>query len=165
MNKLFQEIIRVDHAGEAGAVKIYEGQLSVMKNNKKLQKMLESEKKHLDFFEKEIVDRDVRPSFLMFLWNRGGYMLGKVTALMGEKAAMTCTEAVETVIEEHYKQQISCLDDADPLKTKLQEFREEEIEHQEEAINSGSKQAFAYPILFNAIKTVSKIAIKIAKKI
>ncbi|MBN9543432.1 MAG: demethoxyubiquinone hydroxylase family protein [Alphaproteobacteria bacterium] len=160
------EILRVNHAGEYGAKHIYRGQLSVLLGNSKIEHMAKQEEEHLEFFENELLKRHIRPSLLSPLWNIGGFMLGKITAKMSVEAAMLCTEAVEAAITEHYNNQIEELREIEPeLVDTIQKFRDDELEHHDEAIRSGSKTAPAYSLLYKLINTTSKIAIKIAEKI
>ncbi|MEQ9520760.1 MAG: demethoxyubiquinone hydroxylase family protein [Parvibaculum sp.] len=170
-----KEMIRVDHAGEYGAVRIYEGQLAVFKvlPHKKeitaaLRRMAAEEKEHLERFSKLVNERDVRPTALNPLWHVGGFAMGAVTALMGEKAAHACTVAVETVIDEHYQRQIDeleLLEGEDELKETIIQFREEEIAHKEEALAQGAAQAPGYPILSGAIGAICRFAIRTCEKI
>ena len=162
-------IIRVDHAGEYGAKRIYDGQLAVLgrrRNNaaKKIRHMAEQEQRHLDAFEKLVLDRRVRPTALSPVWHVAGFALGAATALMGERAAMACTVAVEEVIDEHYQRQIDALGEDEPeLKKSLEEFREQEIEHRDTARDSGGDGAPA--LLSAAIKTGSRLAIWLSTRI
>ncbi|MBN8827468.1 MAG: demethoxyubiquinone hydroxylase family protein [Sphingobacteriia bacterium] len=158
-------ILRVNHAGEFGAKRIYDGQLAVLKGHRKITHMANQELKHLEYFENEMRKREVRPSLLSPFWHIGGYLMGSVTALMGEKAAMACTEAVEDVIQEHYANQLEDLGEEEPdLADKIKQFREEELEHHNEAIASGSRETIGYSILTSVIKITSKIAIKVAER-
>jgi 3-demethoxyubiquinol 3-hydroxylase len=162
-------IIRVDHAGEYGAKRIYDGQLAVLGRRrngaaKKIRHMAEQEQRHLDAFEKLVVDRRVRPTALSPVWHVAGFALGAATALMGERAAMACTVAVEEVIDEHYQRQIDALGDDEPaLKKSLEEFRDQEIEHRDVAIDSGGRSG--PPLLGIAIKTGSRLAIWLSTRI
>ena len=162
-------IIRVDHAGEYGAKRIYDGQLAVLGGRrngaaKKIRHMAEQEQHHLDAFEKLVLDRRVRPTALSPVWHVAGFALGAATALMGERAAMACTVAVEEVIDEHYQRQIDALGDDEPaLKQSLEEFRGHEIEHRDTARGSGGDDA---PLLLSAaIKAGSKLAIWLSTRI
>lgn len=163
-----QEMIRVNHAGEYGAKRIYEGQLKFARDPElkdSLQHMLAQELVHLSYFEEEIRKRKVRPTALFPFWHIAGYALGAVTALIGPKATMACTEAVEEVIDKHYKKQIDDLSEIEqPLRDKLIQFRQEEIEHQSLAIKKGSS-SLLYSGLKFAVSNACKIAIKLAKKI
>ncbi len=171
-NKI-EEIIRVDHAGERGAIKIYEGQLlalNTLVKDDKLKKMIEEmknhEKEHLDFFNSEIKKRNIKPTKLLPLWDLMGVTLGFGTAMLGEKAAMLCTASVEEVIDEHYKNQTFKLkDDEKELKKKIEKFRADEIEHKNIAYDSGATKKGPYGLLDKIIKTSSRIAITISEKI
>ena len=171
--KILEEIIRVDHAGERGAIKIYEGQLlalSTIKEDKNLKRIIEEmkehEKEHLEYFEKEIQKRKMKPTYLLPLWDLMGVSLGFGTALLGKKAAMLCTASVEEVIENHYENQLKKLgNDEKDLKEKIKKFRQEEIDHKNEAYNKGATKDGLYSILDKIIRTSSKAAIKISEKI
>ncbi len=165
-NKI-EEIIRVNHAGEFGAKRIYQGQLSVLKDHTEIKHMLEQELNHLEYFEKEIIKRKVRPTILSPIWNIAGFALGAITARLGEKAAMACTVAVEEVIGEHYQEQLDQLKDSKSekeLRNKIAKFRDEELEHRDKGIEFDALKAPAYPILTGLIKLASKTAIKLSKK-
>jgi ubiquinone biosynthesis monooxygenase Coq7 len=168
IKQLIDQIIRVNHAGEYGAKRIYEGQLAVLKNSpvaQEIEHMKQQELQHLAYFENEIIQRRVRPSVLHPLWHIGGFLLGVVTAKMGEKAAMACTVAVEEVIDEHYAEQIGQLQDIDAgLATKISQFRQEELEHKQTAIDKDAANAPLYPLLSSTIKTGCKLAIWLAKR-
>ncbi|MFT6582409.1 MAG: demethoxyubiquinone hydroxylase family protein [Alphaproteobacteria bacterium] len=161
-------MIRVDHAGEYGAVRIYEGQLSVLKNRASapvIQHMAEQEKRHLETFETLIADRHVRPTLLQPVWRVAGFALGAATALMGEKTAMACTVAVEEVIDEHYQAQSKALGDREPaLKSVIEEFRAEELAHRETALEHGGDAAPGDPFLSTAIKAGSRAAIWLSER-
>ena len=171
-NKI-KEFIRVDHAGERGAIKIYEGQLlalNTLVKNENLKKMIEEmknhEKEHLDFFNKEIKNRNIKPTKLMPLWDLLGVGLGFGSVIMGKKAAMLCTASVEEVIDEHYKKQINQLEtDENILKEKIKKFREDELHHKEIAYEKGASKKGLYYFMDKVIKTGSKIAINISEKI
>lgn len=167
--QLIERLIRVDHAGEFGARRIYEGQLSVLKNHPEagiIRHMHEQELAHLKTFEKMLVARRVRPSALHPVWNVAGFMLGAATAMMGPKAAMACTVAVEEVIDEHYRQQQAQLgEDEAELKSTIERFRAEEVEHRDIGIQRGAEEAAAYPVLTGAIKAGSRLAIWLAERI
>ena len=162
-------IIRVDHAGEYGAKRIYDGQLAVLGRRrggaaKKIRHMAEQEQRHLDAFEKLVLDRRVRPTALSPVWHIAGFALGAATALMGERAAMACTVAVEEVIDEHYQRQIDALGEDEPaLREALEEFRGQEIEHRDTARGSGGDGA--PPLLTAAIKAGSRLAIWLSTRI
>lgn len=167
--QLIERLIRVDHAGEFGARRIYEGQLAVLKDHPDagvIRHMHEQELAHLRAFEKLMVQRRVRPSALHPIWNIAGFALGAATALMGPKAAMACTVAVEEVIDEHYRQQQAQLgEDETELKTTIEKFRQEEIEHRDTGLEHGAEQATAYPVLSGAIKAGSRLAIWLAERL
>ena len=166
---LIERIIRVDQAGEYGAVRIYAGQLAVLGNGAKgdmIRHMKEQEDVHLETFSKMASDRRVRPTALMPLWHVAGFMLGAGTALLGEKAAMACTVAVEETIDEHYQEQIKKLgDDEKELRETCAKFREEELEHRDIGYAHGAENAAGYPILSRAIKFGTKLAINLSEKI
>ena len=171
-NKI-KEFIRVDHAGERGAIKIYEGQLlalnTFVKDNK-LKKIIEEmknhEKKHLDFFNKEIKKRNIKPTKLLPLWDLLGVGLGFSSVMMGKKATMLCTASVEEVIDGHYQNQLNQLHaDEKNLKEKIRKFRDEEIHHKNIAYDNGASKEGLYYILDKIIKTGSKVAINISEKI
>ena len=170
-NKI-EEFIRVDHAGERGAVKIYEGQLlalNTLVKDEKLKKIIEDmkvhEKEHCEFFEKEIKKRDIKPTKLLPLWDLLGLGLGFGSTILGKKAAMLCTASVEEVIDDHYKSQIDQLGtDEKVLKNNIIKFREDELHHKDIAYNEGATKQGFYSILDKAIKTGSKLAIKISEK-
>ena len=162
-------IIRVDHAGEYGAKRIYDGQLAVLGRRrngtaKKIRHMAEQEQRHLEVFEKLVVDRRVRPTALSPVWHVAGFALGAATALLGERAAMACTVAVEEVIDEHYQRQIDALGEDEPaLKKSLEEFRSQEIEHRDTAQRCGRPKRAAAALA--AIKAGSRLAIWLSTRI
>ena len=162
-------MIRVDHAGEYGAVRIYEGQLAVLKNHasaETIRHMAEQEQRHLTTFDKLINERRVRPTALEPVWRVAGFALGAATALMGEKAAFACTAAVEEAIDEHYGQQIADLGERDPdLKATVQDFRADEAAHRQTALDNGAEQAPGYRLMSEAIKAGCRVAIKLSEKI
>ena len=159
-------VIRVNHAGEYGAKRIYAGQLAVLGNHPTIRRMADQEQKHLDAFEKLMADNRVRPTALTPLWHVAGFALGAATALLGEKAAMACTEAVESVIDEHYRRQAETLEPGDEaLKATIEQFRADELEHKETAIAEGAHEAPAYPVLTGAIKQASRLAIWLSERI
>ena len=171
--KTLEEIIRVDHAGERGAIKIYEGQLLALKTikqdeflKKKIEKMKEQEKEHLEYFEKEIKKRKIKPTSLLPLWDIMGVALGFGTALLGKKVAMLCTASIEEVIEDHYQNQLKQLgNDEIKLKNKIEKFKKDEIDHKETAYKSGATNKGLYSIMDKVIRAGSKIAITISEKI
>ncbi len=164
-------MIRVDHAGEYGAVRIYAGQLAVLGRRKSkaanaIRHMAQQEEAHLKRFDDLINARCVRPTALQPLWQVAGFALGAATALMGEKAAMACTDAVEDVIDQHYADQIDSMGEGDPeLKETVAQFRADEIAHRETAIAHGSEEAPAYEVLTGAIKLGCRVAIALSKRI
>ena len=166
--QLVKRFIRVNHAGEFGAKRIYEGQLAILKNTSDratIEHMKEQEEAHLETFEKLIVERRVRPTILHPFWNIAGFALGAGTALLGPKAAMACTIAVEEVIDEHYADQAEKLgEEEEPLKDIINKFREEELEHRDTAIEAGGKSTPGYPVLSRTISTGSKIAIWLSER-
>ena len=171
--KTLEEIIRVDHAGERGAIKIYEGQLLALKTFKqnaslkrKIEEMKEHEREHYEYFDNEIKKRNIQPTKLLPLWDLMGVTLGFGTAMLGEKAAMLCTASVEEVIDEHYLNQINQLDKSEKdLKKKITKFRQDEIDHKDIAYDEGATKKGAYLLLDKIIKTGSRIAINISEKI
>ena len=168
-----EEFIRVDHAGERGAVKIYEGQLlalNTLVKDDSLKKIIEEmkvhEKEHCEFFEKEIKKRNIKPTKLLPLWDLLGVGLGFGSTLLGKKAAMLCTASVEEVIDKHYQSQIDQLDaNEKEIKKKIIKFREDELHHKDIAYEKGATKDGFYSILDKIIKTGSKIAINISEKI
>jgi ubiquinone biosynthesis monooxygenase Coq7 len=166
---MIERMIRVDHAGEHGAVRIYDGQLAVLKHGpaaRAIRHMAAQEKRHLDAFDKLMLERRVRPTALSPLWNVAGFALGAAAALLGPKAAMACTVAVEEVIEEHYRAQAEALGDDDPtLKATINEFREDEMSHGATALDYGAKEAPLYDALSAVVKTGSRLAIWLSTRI
>ena len=171
-NKI-EEFIRVDHAGERGAVKIYEGQLLALNTlikNESLKKTIEEmkihEKEHCEFFENEIKKRNISPTKFLPLWDLLGLGLGFGSTLLGKRAAMLCTASVEEVIDKHYLNQINQLGPNEKdLKKKIIKFREDELHHKDIAYEEGATKKGFYSILDKIIKTGSKIAINISEKI
>ena len=172
-DKRVQEFIRVDHAGERGAVKIYEGQLlalnTIVKNEdlkKKIEDMKEHETEHCQFFENEIKKRNIEPTKFLPLWDLLGVGLGFGSTLLGKKAAMLCTASVEEVIDKHYLNQINQLGpDEEELKKKITKFRQDELDHKDIAYEEGATKKGLYAIMDRIIKTGSKLAINISEKI
>ncbi len=162
-------MIRVDHAGEYGAKRIYDGQLAVLGRSPAapaIRRMAEQEQRHLDAFDRLVVERRVRPTLLSPLWHAAGFALGAASALLGERAAMACTVAVEEVIDEHYRRQAELLGDAEPaLKSAVEEFRHDEREHRDTALAHGAEAAPLYPALSAAIKAGSRLAIWLSTRI
>ena len=171
--KTLEEIIRADHAGERGAIKIYEGQLLALKTVKqdndlrdKIEEMKEQEKEHLEYFEKEIQKRKIKPTYLLPVWDLMGVTLGFGTALLGKKAAMLCTASFEEVIEEQYQNQLKKLgNDEKNLKEKIEKFKGDEVNHKNIAYESGATNKGFYSIMDKVIRTGSRIAITISEKI
>ena len=171
--KILEEIIRVDHAGERGAIKIYEGQLLALKTFKqdeelkiKIEEMKEHEAEHLNFFNKELQKRNIKPTKLLPIWDILGVTLGFGTAMLGKKAAMLCTASVEEVIDDHYKNQTYKLgDDEKELKEKIMKFRQDELDHKDIAYEHGATKKGLFGVLDKVIKTSSRIAITISEKI
>ena len=159
-------MIRVDQAGEYGAVRIYQGQRAVLRNNKALKHMESQEREHLARFNALVAEHKVRPTLLQPLWHLAGFALGAGTALLGEKAAMACTVAVEDVIEEHYARQEEALGDREPeLKATVEQFRADEAAHRQQALDHGAEQAAAYPLLYAAVSRGTKLAIWLSERL
>ena len=172
--ELVERTIRVDQAGEFGAVRIYQGQLAALRwtgrahgeAGRKIAAMARTERDHKVAFDRLLTERRVRPTALSPLWNVAGFALGAATALMGDKAAMACTVAIEETIDEHYAGQAAVLgNDEAELRGTIEKFRLEEIEHKEEALASGAEQAPAYGALTAAIKAGSRLAIWLSTRI
>ena len=163
-----QRMIRVDHAGEYGARRIYEGQLAILGHRPDagpIRHMAAQEERHLQAFDKLMNERRVRPTALHPLWHVAGYALGAATALLGRDAAMACTVAVEEVIDEHYAKQAERLGADEPeLRTMIEKFRAEEVEHREIGLAEGAQKAPAYELLTGAIKAGSRVAIWLAER-
>ena len=163
-------MLRVDQAGEYGATRIYAGQLAVLRPNcaeaKLIARMAAQEQRHLQRFDQLVTERRVRPTALQPLWNLAGFALGAATALMSEKAALACTDAIETEIDRHYSRQLDELGDTDPqLSADIAEFRADELEHRDTAREAGATGAFAYPLLTAAIRAGCRVAIELSKGI
>jgi 3-demethoxyubiquinol 3-hydroxylase len=173
MKRKLDEMLRVDHAGEYGATQIYAGQRAVFSRLPSqramaatLKRQEDEETVHKAAFDRLLVERQVRPTALAPIWGVAGFGLGVATALMGEKAAHACTAAVETVIEEHYAEQLAALGDEEPeLSAMISQFRDEEIAHKEEAIAEGAEQAPGYPLLSALIKAGCRLAIATSTKV
>ena len=167
--EMIARILRVDHAGEHGAVRIYAGQLAVLGDKPAgavIRRMAEQEQKHLQAFDRMLPEHRVRPTALSPLWHVAGFALGAATAMMGEKAAMACTVAVEEVIDEHYAAQSAQLGAEEPaLKAVIDEFRQDEIAHRDEGIAHGAEDAPGYEVLRAAIKTGSRLAIWLSTRV
>ena len=165
-----ESMLRVDQAGEYGATRIYAGQLAVLRKNspaaKLVARMSGQEQRHLARFDALMTKRGVRPTVLQPVWHGAGFMLGAMTALISEEAAMACTEAVETEIDRHYGRQLQDLGEDDPeLASDIAEFRAEEIEHRDVARQAGAARAPAYPVLTAAIRGACRVAIGLSKRI
>ena len=168
-----EEFIRVDHAGERGAIKIYEGQLLALNTlikdenlKKTIEEMKVHEKEHCEYFENEIKKRKIKPTKMLPLWDLLGVGLGFGSTILGKKAAMLCTASVEEVIDKHYLSQLNQLEaDEVELKKKIKKFREDEIHHKNIAYEEGATKKGIYLLLDKVIKTGSKIAISISEKI
>ena len=171
-----EEMVRVDHAGEYGAVRIYSGQLAVFERlphkrriTASLLHMRDEEVVHLNKFNELIRERGVRPTALTPFWHVAGFALGAATALMGEKAAHACTAAVEEVIDGHYQTQIDKLKEIGgeeaELAATIEKFRQEEVRHKEEALAEGAEEAVGYPLLSGVIRAGCKLAIRVAEKV
>jgi ubiquinone biosynthesis monooxygenase Coq7 len=163
-------MIRVDQAGEYGATRIYAGQLAVLGSGSPaahlVARMASQEERHLKRFNQLMAERRVRPTLLQPLWNAGGFALGAVTALLGEKAAMACTDAVETEIDRHYAEQLLELGDSDPeLSADILDFQAEELEHRDVAREAGALDAPGYPVLTTAIRGICRVAIQLSKRL
>lgn len=171
--QLLERILRVDHAGEYGAKRIYDGQLAVLGRAGRqaasaptIRHMAAQEQKHLDAFDRLLPQRRVRPTLLSPLWHVGGFALGAATALLGEKAAMACTEAVEDVIDQHYAAQIESLGEAEPeLRDLIEDFRQEEVQHRDTALEQGAAEAPAYPLLSRGIRAITRTAIWLSERV
>lgn len=172
--QIVERILRVDQAGEYGAIRIYAGQQAVLrrrlppghKARQAVEHMARQEQRHKQAFDALLIERRVRPTLLQPLWHVAGFALGAASAMLGEKAAMACTVAVEEVIDEHYANQAAILgDDEKPLRDAIEQFRSEELEHRDEALGLGAEQAPAYPLLSSGIKTASRLAIWLSTRI
>lgn len=163
-------MLRVDQAGEYGATRIYAGQLAILRQSsaaaKLISRMAMQEQRHLGRFNALMSERRVRPTALQPLWNVAGFALGAATALIGEDAAMACTDAVETEIDRHYSQQLAELGETDPeLSADIEAFRADELEHRDAARAAGAERAFAYPVLTGAIRAACRAAIALSKRV
>ena len=163
-------MIRVDQAGEYGATRIYAGQLAVLRRNapetRLIARMASQEERHLKRFDRLMAERRIRPTALQPLWDVAGFALGAVTALMSEKAALACTDAVETEIDRHYSAQLAELGDEDPeLASTIAEFQAEEVEHRDIARAAGAAEALGYPLLTAAIRAGCRAAIALSKRV
>jgi ubiquinone biosynthesis monooxygenase Coq7 len=163
-----ERMIRVDHAGEYGAARIYAGQLAILRCSSAagiLREMQAQEQQHLAAFNDLIADRRVRPTALLPVWHLAGFALGAVTAALGEKAAMACTVAVEETIDAHYSAQIDSMDATDELRGKLEQFRAEEREHRDIGLAHGAEQARGYRLLSRVIKAGCRTAIAVSERL
>jgi ubiquinone biosynthesis monooxygenase Coq7 len=164
-----ESMIRVDHAGEYGAARIYAGQLAVLGRSgsaDKVRQMQAQEQQHLDGFAELVVQRRVRPTALLPLWHLAGFALGAVTAAMGERAAMACTVAVEEAIDAHYAGQVAALDDSEAeLRATIARFRDDELHHRDVALAHGARDAPGYRLLSAAIKAGCRAAIAISERV
>jgi ubiquinone biosynthesis monooxygenase Coq7 len=163
-------MLRVNQAGEYGATRIYAGQLAVLGRNSaaahQVARMAAQEQRHLDRFNQLMAERKVRPTALQPLWSVAGFALGAATALISEKAAMACTDAVETEIDRHYAQQLAELGDDDPeFAADIADFQAEELEHRQMAREHGAQDAIAYPLLSATIRGFCRVAIEMSKRI
>jgi len=167
--RYLEEVIRVDHAGEYGAKRIYQGQLAVLRGTRHeatIRHMQEQEQVHLDTFTRLIAERRVRPTVLLPLWHVAAFALGAATAALGPRAAMACTVAVEEAIDEHYQAQEAALgDDEAPLKADIARFRAEELEHRDIGLANEAELTPGYRLLSGAIKLGCKLAIRVAEKV
>ncbi len=166
--EMIARMIRVDQAGEYGAARIYAGQLAVLGRTRAapaLRRMAEQEQRHLDEFNRMMIERRVRPTALQPLWHIAGFALGAATAMLGEKAAMACTVAIEDTIDEHYRRQAARLGESEPaLKDAIEEFREDELEHRSIALEHGAKDTPGYAPLTFAIRNASRLAIWLSER-
>ena len=165
-----ERMIRVDHAGEYGAKRIYEGQLAILGKTKSaplIEEMKQQEEAHLEAFEALVRKEKVRPTALLPLWHVGGFMLGAATAMMGEKAAMACTVAVESVIDEHYRKQEETLHNngEDGLEEMVAQFRAEEQEHHDLGLQEGAKDAPLFPLIHGGVSAITRAAIFLSKRL
>ena len=168
---LVERFLRVDQAGEYGATRIYAGQLAVLGGRKtgvveEIRRMAEQERRHLARFDRMMVERRVRPTLLSPIWHVAGFALGAASAMLGTKAAMACTEAVEEVIDGHYARQAAALgEDEKELRREIEEFRADEIAHRDTAREHGARAAPAYGLLSGAVKTASRLAIWLSERV
>ena len=165
-----ESMLRVNQAGEYGATRIYAGQLAVLGRSSsaahQIARMAAQEQRHLERFDRMMAERRVRPTALQPLWSIAGFALGAATAMISEKAAMACTDAVETEIDRHYSEQLAALGDEDPeFAADIRDFQAEELEHRETAREHGAQEAIAYPLLTTAIRAACRLAIELSKRI
>lgn len=168
-SRLVERMIRVDHAGEYGAVQIYAGQLAGLARSRKaevVRAMLEQERRHLATFSELMAARRVRPTALLPLWHVAGFVLGAATAMLGERAAMACTVAVEEAIDRHYAGQAARLDDdEEPLRETIERFRDEELDHRGTALAHEAERAPGYRLLAALIKAGCRAAIALSERV
>ncbi len=171
-NRTTAAMIRVDHAGEYGAKRIYQGQLAVLRRRSDaatvalVEQMQDQEQHHLDTFAGLIGERRVRPTALLPFWHVAGWVLGAATAAMGKRAAMACTVAVEEAIDAHYAAQAAALPASEaPLRDTIERFRAEELEHRDTGLEQGAEDAPGYPLLRAAIGAGCRIAIAVSEVI
>jgi len=165
-----ESMLRVDQAGEYGATRIYAGQLAVIGQDRAagrvIARMANQERRHLQRFDALMAERGVRPTALQPLWKVAGFALGAATALISERAAMACTDAIETEIDRHYSKQLAELGDSDPvLAADIEDFRAEELEHRDTAREHGAAETLGYPLLTAAIRAGCRVAIGLSKRI
>ncbi|MFN3727306.1 MAG: demethoxyubiquinone hydroxylase family protein [Allosphingosinicella sp.] len=165
-----ESMLRVDQAGEYGATRIYAGQLAVFGTRHPAARivahMADQEERHLSHFDRMMAERGVRPTVLQPFWHGAGHALGAVTALISPSAAMACTAAVEDEIDAHYGEQLRTLGSDDPeLSSAIEKFQAEEVEHRDTALAHGAESAFAYPLLYSAIRAGCRAAIFLSKRI
>jgi len=165
-----ERMIRVNHAGEFGAKRIYAGQLAVMGDRtpaaRSIAHMAEQEERHLSAFDKMMTERGVRPTALHPVWNVAGFALGAVSAAIGPEAAMACTVAVETEIDRHYSEQLAEIGDSDPeLSAMIADFQADELEHKATALEQGAERAPAYPLMSALVRMGCRTAISMSKHI
>jgi ubiquinone biosynthesis monooxygenase Coq7 len=167
--EIVERMIRVDQAGEYGAVRIYAGQFAVLgrtPSGEVIRQMAAKEQEHMAAFNRLVAERRVRPTALEPLWHAAGFALGAATAALGPNAAMACTQAVEEVIDEHYADQAAALgDDEAALRAMIEEYRADEIEHRDMAVEHGAEQAPGYELLTGAVKAGSRLAIWLSSRI
>ena len=167
--QMIERMIRVDHAGEYGARRIYKGQLAILEQTKWgpiIRHMAEQEDYHYEVFDRLIVERRIRPTVLQPVWYVVGYALGAVTALLDPRAAMACTVAVEETIDQHYRDQVEKLgDDEEQLRNYIEQFRADELEHRDIGLEHDADQTFGYPVLYTMIKMGSRTAIWLSERI
>ena len=167
-NEELASIIRVNHAGEYGAKRIYAGQLATIKNanaRSLIAKMQQQELEHLQYFEGAVHQYGVRPTALQPIWHVGGWLLGAATAAMGEKTAMACTVAVESVIAEHYESQIEATAHNPELQQKIKQFKGDELEHHATGLEYGAESSALYGVLYHGIRKITRLAIIVSSKI